>query len=52
MVGDIGGCNALEPIRGLEEIIKVNEAIQELGIITDPEQPTETISEIVVINVT
>jgi len=52
MVGELGGCLPLEPIRDIQEILKAREAIQETSKLIAPETIQETISESPVVTIT
>jgi len=53
LVGDIGGCLGIEPIRaGGDSVIRPRETIEQIVAPVDPEVPTETISQSVTVSVT
>jgi len=45
MTGVLGGFQALDPIVGVDEILKAREDIEEFTDIPEPENPIEGISE-------
>jgi len=52
MVGEIGSCLPLEPIRDISDIVKAREAIQESSKLIAPESVTQTISESAKVTIT
>jgi hypothetical protein len=53
MVGQIGSCNAIEPIfSGGDSVIRVKENLNQSVTFPDPESITQTITESVTVNVT